>query len=90
MNKRLIFIVEGETEKEFVENLLVPQFNSEFGINPSIASFCMQSTTLKQFLIFFSIIPFRILLSKNILRMRTFRRKCNQKWACGCRNINYR
>lgn len=32
MNKRLIFIVEGETEKEFVENLLVPQFNSEFGI----------------------------------------------------------
>lgn len=31
MSKRLIFIVEGETEKEFVENLLVPRFNNEFG-----------------------------------------------------------
>ena len=32
MSRRLIFIVEGETEKEFVENLLVPRFNSELGV----------------------------------------------------------
>lgn len=30
MNKRLIFIVEGETEKEFVENLIIPRFNNEY------------------------------------------------------------
>lgn len=32
MSKRLIFVVEGETEKEFVENLLVPRFNNELGV----------------------------------------------------------
>lgn len=31
MSKRLIFIVEGETEKEFVDNLLIPRFNNEYG-----------------------------------------------------------
>lgn len=31
MSKRLIFIVEGETEKEFVENLITPKFNNEYG-----------------------------------------------------------
>lgn len=30
MNKRLIFIVEGETEKEFVENVIAPRFNHEY------------------------------------------------------------
>ena len=31
MSKRLIFIVEGETEKEFVENLITPCLNNEHG-----------------------------------------------------------